>query len=165
MCYLFRHYRPRLPAWMRDEWGGEAGLAVLEAARGWQPERGKFTTYLYTVCRSATLNLIEWGHCLCRRSRGEQEPLRDTSGDDRGPDDAAVLREVWDAAMRRDAETTRQRFVEGIGVDARVPEKRRMGLRLEKLLRYLRGKYGEEVGDCRSASTRYRHRKRKGGAT
>ena len=47
----FKNVRTWCPRWFRDEWEGEAGIALLEAIRTYDPTKGaKFGTWLFRMC-------------------------------------------------------------------------------------------------------------------
>lgn len=56
------------PTWLRDEWEGEAAVALLAAVRTYRGDRGAtFTTWLYKIC---SRNALDWKRKADYRHRG-----------------------------------------------------------------------------------------------
>lgn len=116
------------PVWMRDEWEGEAGVALAAACRSYDETKGSFARWLWVKCYKRVGELIR--HV---RRRGRRQT---TVSIENQPVAAPAAPVVADAVYRRakllDAEVVVERY------ENKNPLGNRLRLRHTKLMRKLR---------------------------
>jgi DNA-directed RNA polymerase specialized sigma24 family protein len=89
--------RQRWPTWLRDEWEGEAALALMEAAATFNGSV-LFTTWLWRICRCC---VWDWRRKADSRRRMEAECRRRAAGEGVCDPDLVVPAELWSNISRR----------------------------------------------------------------